>query len=935
MMNKSFLSVFSLWKKAIKRNIGKTIFIFALFSVMIFVVYGFTSRMLWRHMLIEAEEIVSVAEAKIENDFLEAEVALTSCYRTVQEMIKEEASHKEIEQYVSRITASLRENLNGNTMPYYGIYGYVKGKFLDGVSYYPDSTYEPKERAWFKTAAQADTERAVFTNPYSEWRDKEMRVSLVRNLGTGNQDEPDVLAMDINFSHITKLQDLAMTIGSYFILLDRDLKIIMHPTEVFIGQDIATINKDYAEIAVSLSQKQDVIAKKVSLETEAGVSWKIVFFKQIFNGWYLGLSFPYQEFYLDINYLLITLFFLGLVFVGFIIIIITSFDVARMKANEENQLKTSFISQLNHEIRTPMNAIIGMCDLALEMNSLPLVKLSIKDIKRAGFNLLSIINANIDISKIEAGILELRKEPYSLSMVLNDVENTIRKQVNEKKLIFKTQIDNSIPPMLIGDEVRLREILLNLLTNAVKYTHEGSISFIVSVKSKASDTVTLCFEIADTGIGIKKEDIPKIFGDHVRLDREKNKLVEGFGLGLFITSQLIKAMKGMIIVSSEYGKGSHFIVIIHQTISDELIDQEKPCPILDNSRRFIAPSARILAVDDNPTNLKVIEGLLSLYHIQVSTCIDGQSAIFLSQQYNHDIIFMDHRMPGMDGIETARKIRRLGGVFEEIPIIALTADADIGAKETFLANGFNDYLLKPVELSALNAILVQWIDPSKQIEKPDQSEPKAVERIQISGIDTEMGISCANGSPSAYQEVLRVFLRDTERRLASLREPSVLENLREFSINVHALKSGSASIGAGEIAEQAALLEKAASDGNRAFIREQLSGFCLKIAETLENIRLFLEQAGQEVITGDQTGEIWEELVRLQNAIKMENLQTIDNSMQKLASAPLDQKTRKVLETVSDHLLVSEFREACAALKDSLSIEEIEKIEKIEEHEDY
>jgi CheY-like chemotaxis protein len=380
---------------------------------------------------------------------------------------------------------------------------------------------------------------------------------------------------------------------------------------------------------------------------------------------------------------------------------------------------------MSHEIRTPMNAVIGISELILRENISPRVRDYLVQIKQAGGGLLAIINDILDFSKIESGKMEIHPAKYALSSLLNDVVTIIGIRLHEKSLQFKVNIDTTLPCLLLGDEIRMRQILLNLLSNAVKYTKEGYIEFKVTGSVTGQETINITFEVSDSGMGIKEEDMKNVFGNFVRFDPYKNRNVEGTGLGLAITNSLCRLMGGDISVTSVYGKGSTFTVILPQKIVDArpiatttttIAAGESPgAEQTDSAVLFTAPDARVLIVDDVSINLMVAEGLLAPYKMQITCVTSGAEAVSLTENNTYDLILMDHLMPTMDGIETAAKIRASAGANPRVPIVALTADAIVGMKEMFLENGFNDYLSKPIEISRMNAIIKRWIPPEKQV----------------------------------------------------------------------------------------------------------------------------------------------------------------------------------------------------------------------------
>ena len=375
-----------------------------------------------------------------------------------------------------------------------------------------------------------------------------------------------------------------------------------------------------------------------------------------------------------------------------------------------SRYKSEFLARMSHEIRTPMNAILGMSELALNEYNVNSIHEYTGMIKRSGTNLLSIINDILDFAKIESGKLEIVPMDYFFPSLIDDVTNIVKIKMLESRLEFRMDIDNQIPTALFGDEARIRQVILNILNNAIKYTSSGFVSLTAKGTHVDADNLILTIEVSDSGRGIKEEDMSVLFKDFSQFDIKKNRGIEGTGLGLAITRNLIVAMGGNISVRSEYGKGCTFTVTLPQGISHkETFDSE------DTVLIFSAPTAKVLVVDDVVINLTVAKGLISLYKIQVHTCASGEEAVEAVQAEEYDLVFMDHMMPGMDGIESVAVIRKLKGErFQKLPIVALTANAIAGMEEMFLMHGFNGYLSKPINPQKLNAILIKWIPTDKQ-----------------------------------------------------------------------------------------------------------------------------------------------------------------------------------------------------------------------------
>lgn len=384
--------------------------------------------------------------------------------------------------------------------------------------------------------------------------------------------------------------------------------------------------------------------------------------------------------------------------------LIAQLNEARDQAEKANNAKSEFLSNMSHEIRTPLNAIVGFSQALLEEDINNNAKEEVKDIVSASSSLLEIVNGILDISKIESGKLEIVNTEYNLNNILNDLVALTKARMGEKPLEFRTNFDPTIPSVLYGDHVRVKQIILNLLTNAVKYTKEGYIEFKVSTVRK-DDIIRLIISVEDSGIGIKEDKIDKLFSKFERLDIEKNNTIEGTGLGLAITKRLIELMNGKIVVQSVYGKGSRFTVAIDQKIiSDAPLKEEK---ITVSDEIIDCSSKKVLIVDDNKLNLKVASRLLEKYKCDIETIDNGLEAIELIKKNKYDLILLDDMMPKLSGTETLLKLKEIDSF--DIPVVALTANAITGMKEKYLKAGFNDYLSKPIDKTELNRIINEFL----------------------------------------------------------------------------------------------------------------------------------------------------------------------------------------------------------------------------------
>lgn len=500
---------------------------------------------------------------------------------------------------------------------------------------------------------------------------------------------------------------------------------------------------------------------------------------------------------------------------------------AKIMAEKANRAKSDFLANMSHEIRTPINAVMGMNEMILRECDQETIREYSQNIQGASQTLLTLINDILDFSKIESGKMEIVEAAYDTSSMLNDVINMVRAKAEEKNLKFIVNADGNLPGELWGDGTRVRQVIINVLNNAVKYTKEGEIAFSVTGERTAGDKMMLVIQVSDTGIGIKEEDLSKLFRNFERLNLGENRNVEGTGLGLAITSRLVEQMNGKIEVESRYGIGSTFTVYLPQGIvNDNPIGdfQERYRLGLEQNRHqyresFVAPEAKILVVDDTPMNLLVIEQLLKKTRVQVTTCPSGKACVEMVKKEQYDVILLDHMMPEMDGIDTLKMLKGMeDNQCPDAPVIALTANAIVGVREMYIGKGFDDYLSKPVEGRDLEEMLQKYIPPQKlqmitRKEAGTEEKPKEDnEGAEPQWLDIRRGLKYCAGSEEVYREVLREFCDVAEDERNKIESAYGREDWEYYTILVHGLHSSALSAGAKKLSEEAAGLERSGEE---------------------------------------------------------------------------------------------------------------------------
>jgi signal transduction histidine kinase/DNA-binding response OmpR family regulator/HPt (histidine-containing phosphotransfer) domain-containing protein len=899
---------------------------FLIMSVSSFI---FVSRIEHNHMIKDAENSLAFAEAEIIADLQEPETFLGGYSETIRSMLIRGESENILSAYITTVTnyfISDREQMSGliSTHGYFYTWG---GKYLSGRNFIPPENFSPEDQSWYQRAFDAKGKTTI-SEPYKDFITGNSILTFSRYLADDNGNPLAIICLDIDLNRICKHAiTINLTESSYGILINNYMEIMAHPEQYFIGEKLYNADSGIAFLSNELEAGLNIAERRVKNYMHDN---SIVYFNKIKYDWFLGIVIPVNEYYSSVRNMAIFIIILGIFLASVLCTMIYYITQAKKKSDMRTQQKSNFLATMSHEIRTPLNAILGMTEIQMQDASHPpSTSEAFIKINNSGNLLLNIINDILDLSKIEAGKLELIPVKYEVARLINDIIQLNYIRYISKPIVFNLEIDENLPASLLGDELRIKQILNNLLSNAFKYTDKGEV--VLSVNAECARlgggavAVTLVFQIRDTGQGMTSDQISKLFDEYTRFNLEANRSTEGAGLGMTITQNLINLMNGKIIVKSVINEGTSITVRLPQKtdgigisgfISKEAVEnlkQFKHSSFVQSKKTKITreymPYGHVLIVDDVETNLYVAKGLMIPYGIKIDLATSGFEAIDKIKEGNiYDIIFMDHMMPKMDGIEATKQLRKLG---YSKPIVALTANALAGHAEMFLNNSFDDFISKPIDIRQLNITLNKLIRDKQPLEVIEAAQKEKAELEKTEDPSSEF--------QKTDSQLAKIFARDAERASGAIKnclqnDLNEEKNIQMYIINVHAMKSALSNIGEKDLSSSAFRLEQAGREKDVNVLLSETDEFLKKLDNIINEIKN--REKANELSEDSEEALILlkEKLVIIKNACAEMEKKVIKNILIELREKPWSQKTGELLNSIDEHLLHSDFDEASALI---------------------
>lgn len=871
----------------LKRNNNLVIPLIIIFCLMVIMVV-YTSQNVRRVTVNNIHEVgydkLTSVSAQIDNYLDTTKGMLWVTAETVDQMTQHNVPNDSIQHYLVDQTEAQIETFN---FDYTGLYGYIGGEYLDGLNWVPDDDYVPTERDWYRQAIAAGGD-TIIVPPYVDAQTGQVVITITRMLSNGE----DVVAVDLTMEYIQELSaNLNLRDKGYGFIFDEDGLIIAHEDEAMKGRNL----NDIEGMSELMEQAMSNVTGYFEMIIDGEPS--TVFVQTVMDQWYVVIIISNSELYaesvqqISVNVLICVIIFvlIGLFyFLGYRNERRFSKRIEEMREEEQrqayeaqvlkfekeaadtaNKAKSDFLAQMSHEIRTPINAVIGMDEMIIRETDDPDIKEYAMDIKRASKTLLSLVNGVLDFSKIESGKMEIVAVRYKTTEMIDDLVNMIADRAERKDLSLSLNIDPKLPGVLYGDDVRIKQVIINLLTNAVKYTETGSVTLTVGMDSMADNKCTLFVSVKDTGIGIKEEELDMLFESFRRLDEKRNRNIEGTGLGMAIVQGILKMMGSSIEVKSDYGSGSEFSFKLEQEIIDaspigEYVRGHKSDDS-DSGKDLTIHNADILIVDDNQMNLKVAKGLMRKLNSIPDLANSGRAAIEMIGKKHYDIVLMDHMMPGIDGIETFKILRDRSLIDDSTAVIALTANAIAGARDMYLNEGFRDYLSKPIVPEELEEMLIKYLpegsyslDDKNDTETGSSYDSGLIKTLRSSGYNVDAALTYSMNDESFLRELLESFVQSEPEKSEAIRTNHDSMNWNDYATYVHSLKSSARTIGADKLSKMAQTQEHASKDQNIPVIEDGYEPMMEEYARIAGDLRNILSASGSDASGDNDDSDILE-----------------------------------------------------------------------------
>ncbi|MCL2628445.1 MAG: response regulator [Oscillospiraceae bacterium] len=848
----------SLLKKIVsmKLSYAQMLFVVITFALMVIVSYSYGNSRERFHLMRRAEDALTNAQTHIMMSLQESKSTFVGMSESTHFIITNGGASEKIQDYFNAITAFMlsQADIKHGAADVYGYFDCFGGIYINGAGKIIPDDYDPSNFIWYDDAVKAGGS-IVVTEPYFLEDAEIYAISYARSIYDNSGVRLGIIWIEVLFDYINEyVANTRLTDDGYSLMMDTHLDVIAHPSPGYFGRNISLLN-DGDIIAADMRSGAifGTYDARSYLNERSELVWKV-----FDNGWVLCLMTPYDTYYQSIQDLAWYLGILGIVFAIGLSVVLMSVTAAKIKSDEENKQKSNFLATVSHEIRTPLNAIIGVTEMELMDKSLPTkVRDAFTRVYNSGYSLLTIINDLLDLSKIEAGKIEINPARYETASLINDIIHYTLFREDSKPLEFELIVEDNLPATLIGDELRIRQVLNNIISNAYKYTDEGKITLKIASETDENGAHCIAYTVSDTGYGMTPDQMSKLYDAYARfMTVNAYGSVSGTGLGMNITKRLIDLMTGSITINSVVGEGSVFVIKIPQAVEgNEILSRETAEKLMrfsanvissnasDDFSREYMPYGSVLVVDDMESNLYVAKGLLAPYGLKIAAAANGQEAIdVIKEGAVFDLILMDHMMPVMDGMEATRRIRELG---YDKPIVTLTANAMQGQAELFLSKGFDDFLSKPVDIRQLDMTLNRFIREKQSLEvieeAREQKKNNALNKI-IEIVDSSI-FGNDNTDDTLDEDLVRIFVRDCGKVITTLEEISERlknpseEDLKTLAAAVHSIKGALSHMGASDLTAASTMLEQAARNNKLEIIADATDKFITDLKAVVEKLK--------------------------------------------------------------------------------------------------